>query len=138
MSKDLNNEEIKIDETAENTAVSEDATEESIVEEDATEEAATEEAEDIPKRLVAICPILYLSHQYKVGETLPANNPDMVKAWLAAKTAAWVADEQTEAPAKARPATAEPGQPGVSVSSESEDGDDLVGKVPKNAKRSKK
>ena len=73
-----------------------------------------------------------------MGETLPANNPDMVEAWLLAKTAAWVADEQTKAPAKARPATAEPGQPGVSVVSESEDGDNLVGKVPKNAKRSKK
>lgn len=137
MSKEIK-EDIKIDETAENTAVSEDATEESSVEETATEEVATEEAEDIPKRLVATSPILYLSHQYEVGETLPANNPDMVEAWLEAKTATWVAQEQTKVPVKARPATAEPGQQGAAVASESEDGDNLVGKVPKTAKRSKK
>ncbi len=138
MGKDIKNEEIKTDETAENTAVSESGTEDVGTEEATTEEATTEEVEDVPKHLVAICPILYLSHQYKVGETLPANNPDMVEAWLAAKTAVWVNDEQTKALAKARPATAEPGQPGVAVASESEDGDDLAGKVPKTNRRSKK
>lgn len=137
MSKELIDE-IKNDETADNTAVSE--TEEGIVEDNAPEEEVeeTEDAEDIPKRLVATYPILYLSHQYQVGEVLPANNPDMVEAWLAAGTAVWVDDKQAETPAKTQPATAEPGQPGVSVSSESEDGDDLVGKVPKTARRSKK
>lgn len=136
MSKELIDE-IKNDETADNTAVSE--TEEGIVEDNAPEEEVeeTEDAEDIPKRLVAIYPILYLSHQYQVEDVLPANNPEMVEAWLAAGTAVWV-DDKTETPAKAQPATAEPGQSGVSVSSESEDGDDLVGKVPKTARRSKK
>lgn len=137
MSKELIDE-IKNDETAENTAVSE--TEESVVEDNAPEEEVedTEDAEDIPKHLVATYPILYLSHQYQVGEVLPTNNLEMVEAWLAAGTAVWVDDKQAETPAKAQPATAEPGLPGVSVSSESEDGDDLVGKVPKTARRSKK
>lgn len=144
----MSKEEIKVDETAEKTAVSENGNEE-IVAEDIAEDEATEgtedeategaeETEDVPKRLVAIYPILYLSHQYQVSETLPANNPDMVEAWLAAGTAVWVDDKQAETPAKAQPATAEPGLPGVSVSSESEDGEDLVGKVPKTGRRSKK
>ena len=42
------------------------------------------------------------------------------------------------AKAKARPRTAEPGQPGVAVASESEDGENLVGKVPKTTSRKKK
>ena len=99
-------------------------------------EAPTEEVE-VPKKLVAMYPILYLSRQYKVGEILPANNHDMVEAWLEAGTAKWIADE-TNNKAKAQPRTAEPGQPGEAVASESEDGDNLVGKVPKNSSRKKK
>ena len=41
-----------------------------------------------PKILTAICPILYLSRQYRVGEELPANAPGMVEAWTVAGTAA--------------------------------------------------
>lgn len=97
----------------------------------------SETKEDVPKELVALYPILYLSKQYHVGDILPANNPDMVEAWLEAGTAVWKNIEQTEAP-KARLKTAEQGQPGVAVSSESEDGDNLIGRVPKTASRRKK
>lgn len=86
--------------------------------------------------LVAVYPILFQSHQYKVGDTLPANYPDMVDAWLEAGTAVW---KKVEAAApKAKPATAEPGLAGATVSSASENGEDLVGKVPKTTKRSEK
>lgn len=100
------------------------------------QEEVTEEVE-APKKLVAMYPILYQSRQYKVGEILPANNHDMVEAWLEAGTAKWIADE-TNNKAKAQPRTAEPGLPGEAVASESEDGDNLVGKVPKTSSRRKK
>ena len=62
----------------------------------------------------------------------------MVEAWLAAGTAVWIEDEQNHVPkTKARSATAEPGQPGVAVVTESEDGDNLIGKVPKTTSRKK-
>lgn len=48
-----------------------------------------EQSEHVFKILTATYPILYLSHQYRIGDVLPANDPEMVKAWLAAKTAAW-------------------------------------------------
>lgn len=41
------------------------------------------------KELIAIYPILYRAHQYSVGDKLPADDPDMVKAWLEADTAEW-------------------------------------------------
>lgn len=34
------------------------------------------------KKLVATYPILYESKQFKVGESLPANNHEMTKIWL--------------------------------------------------------
>ncbi|RKJ17810.1 hypothetical protein D7X48_20820 [bacterium D16-50] len=74
--------------------------------------------------------MLYLSHQYKVGDALPANNPGMVEAWLCAGTAAWIRPAGESS--KAKPRTAEPGLPGQTVSSEAEDGDDLAGKVPES------
>lgn len=88
---------------------------------------------ELPKILTAICPILYLSHQYKVGEELPANDPGMVEAWTAAGTAAWL--PVGEPAAKAKPRTAEPGLPGQAAVSESEDGDNLAGKIPKTSAR---
>ncbi|MCM1412527.1 MAG: hypothetical protein NC305_18585 [Lachnospiraceae bacterium] len=88
---------------------------------------------ELPKILTAICPILYLSHQYKVGEELPANDPGMVEAWTAAGTAAWL--PVREPAAKAKPRTAEPGLPGQAAVSESEDGDNLAGKIPKTSAR---
>lgn len=41
------------------------------------------------KRLVALTPILYLTHQYKIGDELPTNNLQMVSLWLEAGTAKW-------------------------------------------------
>lgn len=38
-------------------------------------------------KLIAIYPILYRSHQYEIGEELPADDSEMVQAWLDAKTA---------------------------------------------------
>lgn len=88
--------------------------------------------------LVALYPILYHSHQYKIGDELPTNDTEMVSAWLEAGTAEWMDGEKPEPtePAKAVPKTAEPGRTGEAVSSES-DGDDLVGKVPKTKQRKK-
>ena len=48
-----------------------------------------EQPESVPQILTATYPILYLSHQYRIGDALPAHDPEMVKAWLAAKTAVW-------------------------------------------------
>lgn len=87
--------------------------------------------------LTAVYPILYQSHQYKVGEELPTNNPDMVDAWLEAGTAAYISSEDTDKAVKATPVTAEAGLPGEAAASES-DGEDLVGKVPKTPARTKK
>ena len=39
--------------------------------------------------LVATYPILYRSHQYEVGDSLPADDESMVQAWLDAGTAVW-------------------------------------------------
>lgn len=88
-----------------------------------------QEPDETLKVLRALYPILHLSHQYKVGEALPANDPGMVQAWLDAGTAAWI--RPAGGSPKAKPRTAEPGLPGRAVSSEAEDGDDLAGKVPR-------
>lgn len=88
---------------------------------------------ELPQILTATCPILYLSHQYKVGEALPTNDPRMMEAWIAAGTAVWL---PVKAPAaKAELWTAEPGLPGRAAVSESEDGDNLAGKIPKTSAR---
>ena len=104
----------------------------------AGEEVDKEIEEDGNKILVAVYPILFQSHQYKVGDTLPANYPDMVEAWIEAGTAVWKGTDETAPKTKARPRTAEPGLPGVAVASEAEDGENLVGKVPKTTNRKKK
>ena len=102
----------------------------------AGEEIREETEENGSKDLVAVYPILFQSHQYKVSDTLPTNYPDMVDAWIEAGSAVWRMAE-TVAP-KAKSVTAEPGQSGVAVASEAEDGDNLVGKVPKTTGRKKK
>lgn len=90
------------------------------------------------QKLIAKTAILYESKLYGVGEKLPTNNPQIVEAWLSAGTAVWKDAEEVTTPVKAVAQTAEPGLPGKAVASESEDGDDLVGKVPKTAARKKK
>lgn len=89
------------------------------------------------QRLVATAAILYQSKLYAPGDELPANNSSMVDAWLEAGTAVWTEEESNIAP-KARLATAEPGLPGSAINSESENGDNLIGKVPKTSARKKK
>ena len=90
------------------------------------------------QKLTAQKSILFESKIYNPGETLPAHNASMVEAWIEAGTAVWLDDEAKKPQAKARPRTAEPGLPGVAVASESEDGENLVGKVPKTRGRKKK
>lgn len=83
--------------------------------------------------------ILFESKIYAPGDELPTKDAAMVEAWIEAGTAVWIDNEKSETPkAKARPRTAEPGQPGAAAASESEDGDNLVGKVPKTTSRKKK
>lgn len=89
------------------------------------------------KKLIAKSYILYNSTNYKPGDELPANNAAMVEAWLSAGTAVWSAKEENTV-VKARSVTAESGLFGTAVSSEAEDGENLVGRVPKTAARKKK
>lgn len=87
--------------------------------------------------LIALYPILYHAHQYKIGDELPVNDASMVSAWINAGTAKWKDATEDESKAvKAVPKTAEPGRSGKAVSTET-DGDDLVGKVPKTKARKK-
>lgn len=86
-------------------------------------------------KLIAIYPILYRSTQYKVGQSLPADDERMVQAWIGAGTAKWMDDSETKEPTKAKPVTAEPGLPGESKNGESSE--NLVGKVPKTPTRTK-
>ena len=62
--------------------------------------------------LVATYPILYRSHQYEVGDSLPADDESMAQAWLDAGTAVWSEGKQEKA--KATPATATAGLAGES------------------------
>lgn len=88
------------------------------------------------KKLIAVCPILYLGSLYNVGDTLPTFSSDMVNAWLGAGTAVWKDTEKEISNPTALPASAEAGLSGSVTLGES-DGQDLVGKVPKTDKRKK-
>lgn len=102
-------------------------------------EAEAEEDEtvsDTPKVCLAQAYILYNSTQYKPGDELPTNNPEMLEAWLEAGTAAWV-DEDVVKNAKAQSVTAMVGLYGQAVCSDSDNGEDLVGRVPINNGRRK-
>lgn len=103
-----------------------------------TPEADQEPAQEEPGKvqvLVAQTHILHLSHQYKPGDILPANYPDMVEAWIEAGTAAWVDEEKLKP--KASLAAAISGLVGRAVSSESDGEADLVGRVPQTEARKK-
>lgn len=89
------------------------------------------------KKLIARKHILCNGKMYAPGSELPTNNVSITDAWLRAKTAAWVDKEKTIA-AKARLVTAEPGLPGSAAASESENGEDLAGKIPQTSKRKRK
>ena len=91
------------------------------------------------QKLIAKTPILFESKIYEVGEELPTKNPQLVEAWLNAGTAVWIENNVSEEkPVKVRRATAEPGLTGQALISESETGEDLVGKVPKTTARTRK
>ena len=73
-------------------------------------------------------PILYLAHQYEIGDILPQDGADLAEAWIETNSAVWEEENQTaEKPKKARRVVAQPG-----VSGKSSDGDPeaLAGRVP--------
>ena len=86
--------------------------------------------------LKATRPVLFRNTQYKAGDTLPADNEQMVAAWLEFGSAVWKDEEEaaSEEPAKAVPVTATPGLPGKSSDG---DPDALVGKVSDKPPRKK-
>lgn len=86
-----------------------------------------------PGILTAVYPILYHSHQYRVGDRLPANDPEMAEAWVVAGTAVWAVLGREAAMAK--PAVAEPGVPGTGAQADGPDGCALAGKVPADGAR---
>ena len=93
------------------------------------------------KKLIAKTPILFESTLYGVGTELPTRNTAMVEAWINAGTAVWVektVSTEKTVPVKAKSKTAESGLSGEAVASESETGENLVGKVPKTKARSRK
>lgn len=139
---DAGQEDSTVDENpeAEDSILDEDSeAEDSILDgnpEDEDTSGADQEPEELPKVLTAVYPILYLSHQYKVGDILPANDVGMVEAWLCAGTAVWMKPAGEKPKAKVK--TAEPGLSGQAATSETEDGDDLVGKIPKTYGRKRR
>lgn len=66
-----------------------EAQEEKAQEEQVQEEQAKEEVEEKTPKLIALYPILFESHQYKIGEQLPTHNMDMVEAWVKSNAAIW-------------------------------------------------
>lgn len=57
------------------------------------------------KKLIAQRPIQYMGRTYESGEAIPANDPNMVAAWLRANSAAWTGtDLEDTARAAAREA----------------------------------
>lgn len=89
------------------------------------------------KVLVAQVYILYLAHHYRPGEEIPANDLDMVKAWLEAGSVQWVPISEF-ARDKAYPMTAIDGMYGTATCSDSDDGINIVGRVPINSARQRK
>lgn len=84
--------------------------------------------------LTAMLPVLYRSHQYSPGDTLPGDDAATVAAWLEAGSAKWIDEESIVPAAKARLVTAEPGKPGKSTDGDPEA---LVGKVPRRTAKKK-
>lgn len=82
-------------------------------------------------KLIAKRPVLYRAHLYDAGDELPVTDQIMVQAWLEAESAEWKEDtKKTDEPAKkpkAKKATAQPGQIGISSTGNQED---LAGRIP--------
>ena len=94
-------------------------------------------SEEEDKVLVAQVYILYLAHHYKPGEEIPASDLDMVNAWLEAGSVQWVPISEF-ARDKAYPMTAIDGMYGTATCSDSDDGMNIVGRVPINSARQRK
>ena len=65
---------------------------EQVQEEQVKEEQPKQEeelVEEKTKKLFALYPILFESHQYKIGEQLPTHNMEMVEAWVESEAAVW-------------------------------------------------
>lgn len=103
---------------------------------DETVNADTPSAEE-DKVLVAQVYILYLAHHYRPGEEIPANDLDMVKAWLEAGSVQWVPISKFMRD-KAYPMTAIDGMYGTATCSDSDNGINIVGRVPINSARQRK
>ena len=71
-------------------------------------------------------PILHGCTQYRVGDTLPANDTDLVNAWLNNGVAYWE-EVEPKAPMKAAPAAAQAGRDGKSSDGDREA---MVGRAP--------
>ena len=82
--------------------------------------------------LRATRPVLYRSRQYRTGDVLPGDDVAMVEAWIEAGSAAWIDDEETTKPPKAKRMTAQPGRTGLSSDGDPEA---LVGRVPDKPER---
>lgn len=95
-------------------------------------------------KLIAIYPILHRCHQYNIGDELPADDWEMVQAWLKAKTAKWQEEELNDIEANQKkeeqpqvtavPETAIAGMEGISTTG---DYGGMVGRVPETPEREK-
>ena len=84
-------------------------------------------------KLIATRPILYLCHQYEVGDELPEADSSTVTQWMANGVVALIEDNgAARKAAKAIPVTAQPGAPGLSSDG---DPDELAGRVPSTPER---
>ena len=82
------------------------------------------------KQLIAVCPILFESHNYKPGDELPTHDTRFVNAWTENGAAVWKNMEESEKrKVKAKPATAQPGLSGDAYPSVGPE-QDLIGKLP--------
>lgn len=90
------------------------------------------------QKLIAQQHILFESKIYAPEDEMPTHNQEMVNAWLDAKTAVYVNYEEMKISAEACSRTAVPGLAGDAPISESEDGDNVVGRVPNTKARKKK
>lgn len=87
--------------------------------------------------LVALRPVLLDNTQYNPGDTLPANNPDLVAAWIECGSAQYREETAPETEAvkqKAKRQSARAGRTGSAQPSSGPD-KDLAGQVPEPAAR---
>ena len=81
--------------------------------------------------LTALRPILLDNTQYERGDALPANNPDLVEAWIECGSAEYREDGEPAGPEKpkAKRRSAKAGRTGIAQPSSGPE-NDLVGQVP--------